>query len=284
MRALLILAAFTGLQACSLRAQFTSPPPSRAECDSAVAIVGALDLSASNAGYWHRIDQCGAAGARPLAGAILALKEEQDWGRLDFLSAALTLQDADIFAALLSVAGNPGASSPARTRAFNAAVLQFDPKGSVTSTFTTAETAEDCGIPVPGADSPPHFRGTPLPIDAGDQLYLVARAVERDSAAPNPVRSAARCSMLFVASRIPVPVNTALIRLSYICGNRFRVQNGNPEGVQLSYEVPETSERGSLGVLAESDHLLSTRRPGTVRLFHRGQLIQTTENGGTACR
>lgn len=80
------------------------------------------------------------------------------------------------------------------------------------------------------------------------------------------------------------------IRLTYICGNRFRLRNPNYASIQVTYDVYRTSESSSLllpGRTADqqpyTESFFTTTNRGTVRVFFNGQLIQTKANGGTTC-
>ena len=79
------------------------------------------------------------------------------------------------------------------------------------------------------------------------------------------------------------------IRLTYICGNRFRVRNPNDTEVTVIWDVYEKSEKGTLVLpprlegVEYSETLFETQNKGTVRLFLDGKVIETKANGGTVC-
>ena len=79
------------------------------------------------------------------------------------------------------------------------------------------------------------------------------------------------------------------IRLTYICGNKFRVRNPSGVTVPVSWDVYQKNETGSLTLPPRatgqlySETFFTTVNKGTVRLFHEGQLIQTKANGGAVC-
>jgi hypothetical protein len=87
-----------------------------------------------------------------------------------------------------------------------------------------------------------------------------------------------------------IDANTADVRLTYVCGNRFRVRNPNPVGIALRYEAGDTSDTETFTVpprpygFSFSEALIETRKAGTVRLFYDSSLIQTTANGRKECR
>ena len=79
------------------------------------------------------------------------------------------------------------------------------------------------------------------------------------------------------------------IRLTYMCGNRFRVRNPNDTEVTVIWDVYEKSEKGTLVLpprlegVEYSETLFETQNKGTVRLFLDGKVIETKANGGTVC-
>jgi hypothetical protein len=83
--------------------------------------------------------------------------------------------------------------------------------------------------------------------------------------------------------------NTGMIKLTYMCGNRFRVRNSSEAAVTLTWDVYGTTDRGGLSVGPKTtqgpyrDTFFTTGVKGTTRLFWRGQLIQTKANGNKSC-
>lgn len=85
------------------------------------------------------------------------------------------------------------------------------------------------------------------------------------------------------------PLDIAGIRLTYICGNKFRVRNPNAADVPVNWDVYKKSETGTLTLPPKaadqpySQTFFTPVNTGTVRLFHSGQLIQTKANCGAVC-
>lgn len=78
------------------------------------------------------------------------------------------------------------------------------------------------------------------------------------------------------------------IRLTYICGNTFRVKNPHPVAVPVTWDVYGTGESGSLllppainGV--PSATFITTVATGTVRVFHAGTQVDVKANGHFTC-
>ncbi|MBX9928916.1 MAG: S8 family serine peptidase [Gemmatimonadaceae bacterium] len=79
------------------------------------------------------------------------------------------------------------------------------------------------------------------------------------------------------------------IKLTYLCGNRFRVRSWNDVVANVKWDVYKTSDSGRLDLPARtagqpySETVFETRVKGTTRLFFGAALIQTKANGGTVC-
>lgn len=89
----------------------------------------------------------------------------------------------------------------------------------------------------------------------------------------------------YIISIAPPPVNTALITLTYVCGNKFKVRNSNPVAVPLTWNLINHTQTGSLTVPAISPGgepgtaFITTIEKRTLRLYYNGQLIATVANG-----
>ena len=89
----------------------------------------------------------------------------------------------------------------------------------------------------------------------------------------------------YVISISPPPVSTALINLSYVCGNKFKVRNLNTVAVPLTWNVVNGSETGAVTVPAKlpsgepGSVFITTIEKRTLRLYYNGQLIATVANG-----
>lgn len=86
-----------------------------------------------------------------------------------------------------------------------------------------------------------------------------------------------------------VTINPTGIRLTYICGNTFRVKNPHPVPVQVTWDVYGTSESGSLLLapangITPSTTFFTTTATGTVRLFYQGTQIDVKANGCFVCQ
>lgn len=85
------------------------------------------------------------------------------------------------------------------------------------------------------------------------------------------------------------PVQADSIRLTYMCGTRFRVRNPTMSEASVTWDVYGTSTRGALVLpprppdAAHSETFFETGTVGTVRLFYAGRLVQTKANGNKVC-
>jgi hypothetical protein len=84
-------------------------------------------------------------------------------------------------------------------------------------------------------------------------------------------------------------VNTSLIKLTYRCGNWFRIRNANTVDVTVQYQVYRTGENGSLTLPAMptgsqySETWLQTNNRGAVLLTYSGSRVAEKPNANAAC-
>ena len=121
----------------------------------------------------------------------------------------------------------------------------------------------------------------------------LASAVYHNANDDPVVRSAAYCVRQALHSNFSFPITTSLITLTYVCGDKFRIHNGNAEFADLTwntYNVPPnartlapTLTSGGTSVPGNSDGYIFTDNAATARLYYHSQLIQTRANAGTVC-
>ena len=84
-------------------------------------------------------------------------------------------------------------------------------------------------------------------------------------------------------------INTSLIKLTYRCGNWFRVRNLNAVDVPVQYAVYRTSETGTLTLpaaptsLGYGDTWIQTQNRGAVLLTYNGTRVAEKPNANAAC-
>jgi hypothetical protein len=101
--------------------------------------------------------------------------------------------------------------------------------------------------------------------------------------------------LLIVVSVIPARaiggqgVNASLIKLTYRCGNWFRIRNLNTVDVSVQYSVYRTSETGPVTLPAApasigyGDTWIQTQNTGAVVITYNGSRVAEKPNGGAAC-
>jgi len=105
------------------------------------------------------------------------------------------------------------------------------------------------------------------------------------------LRSAAGCLIETVLGKgATEPIDPRRIRLTYLCGNRFRIRSSNAMSTTVTYDVYGTTERGwqtavGAGGSPYTDMEIETVNRGTVRLFLDGKQIDMKANGnGPPCK
>ena len=120
-------------------------------------------------------------------------------------------------------------------------------------------------------------------------IYASRWPVERELPAIDP--HGARFSQSIGCDGPPDLTRLALptIRVAHLCGTTFRLRNELAGAADVSWDVPETGERGHL-VLSPHGHrpygegLLTTLNRGTLRLYHGGRMFAIIGNsGGRPC-
>jgi hypothetical protein len=131
----------------------------------------------------------------------------------------------------------------------------------------------------------------PLASDLWSRVLEHAIFITRaPTAAVSPrLRETARClvsTALLAGGR--VPVDPQRLRLTYLCGNRFRVRNTNPQGATVTIDVYGSNERKVIPVVGAfvdpfADTEVVTIERGTVRMFFDGRQIDVKANGNRQC-
>lgn len=111
---------------------------------------------------------------------------------------------------------------------------------------------------------------------------------------PMPVVFAVVCGVACRDTVSPVPalspsaqvaVSGDSIRLTYICGNTFRLRNANDDYVEVKWDIFNTPDSGRLVLpkrpagQAFSQVFVTANRRGTMRVFFNGRLEETKANG-----
>ena len=89
--------------------------------------------------------------------------------------------------------------------------------------------------------------------------------------------------------QVSVSAAQAGVRLTYMCGNRFRIRSTRTDTVRVRWDVYQKNDTGSVLVpgiespAVQRDVFFETRAKGTTRIFLGTQLVDTKANGNTIC-
>jgi len=281
--AVVVLSVSTG--ASLLTAQtIPGPPPTASECQaSARALAG----GARDGTGWESLPGCGKTGGVALARAFDGARFETDAAYLQRLYGAMaSLRDPAVFATALSVMQDLAASAPARATAILIAVAQHDNALSLPLNLSFTDVISPVGSArcrlVPTSDAS-YRSSSPLPADYRQQLGKAILRVDGSPDTPDLVRSFVQCARPALTAVIADAVPTSEVRLTYVCGNRFRVENQSTESVKVSWKVSGTRDRADLVVPSKGESTFTTEKRGPTSLYYRGKLVGTAANGGQAC-
>lgn len=286
---LVALAATFALTATRARAQVVlGPAVTPAECTAAAA---ALSSGQNRNGRgWERLAACGVTGEGPIATAIATAVSETDSVYLDHLWLAGTnLRSREIFNVSRAVANNASATVSARVTAIWILLAEYDPSVRVPFNLSwTSRTTVPMGSWCTRFSNDPHGMGyasvvsAPTPGELKDAAAVLEN-IAKNQSNPGVLRDLARCGRIAMLKSVPEVVPSNLIALHYVCGTRFRIENGGQYWVELKFRVVGTSEVYDLNVGPNKAITHESNAAATVELVYNGQVIRTTANGGTMC-
>jgi len=276
------LALFLLVSARPLAAQFN---PSPARCDSAITFVTDAPLPSTSSrewNNWYTVVRCGSSGARAAASVLnqANVRQEQDAARVrQFFRFVAGTQSSELLGAYQAASIDAAASLPIRLGSLDNMTALVSPGLTIDSTDPTRFLGGSC----PRTDRPwdLHPGVADPPATTYFSVLATVRAVAQDAGAPALLHNVADCWRQILERDAPVNVTT--IRLTYMCGTKFRIRNPNLASIDVQYDVYGTTESGVLAVLGGEDYFFWTENTGTVRLFYQGVLIQTKANGNTTC-
>jgi hypothetical protein len=226
-------------------------------------------------------------GASAVASALSGAGAETDTDYLLFLSQVAGLnRDPEIFDAASSLLVDATATVPARVTALLVLGWQLDESLGVDLRIPWADlstTAVGDNCPFTSAWPAYYNSRRQLPADSLQRFADAVDHVRRDSTENPVLRDLAQCARDRFRHIVPVTVDPALLRLTYVCGDRFRVENLSDEPVTVVFRVDETNDEGGFGVMPGANRVFTTFNAGTLRLFYRRHQIATVHNGGTTC-
>ena len=290
LRGLAAAAALALAPAAALSAQGWGDPPTAEECQEWTAGLAAGGAAALEAVTYGRLSSCTGAAPGALAGAIRGARTARDTAYLGRLAGvAAQVRDPAVLAAALEVAGDGRASSEARVMGLLVTVSSLGGSQSVRGhtrpqLFTQALPATGlCGFDI---DASGAVIENPLPADAERQAARVIDGILYGSGEPALVQNLARCAR-FVVAEIPVQVDLAKIRVDYVCGNTFRVQNHT--GAEVTLTITTTAADGTIEAEA---HVFPSKGgwthfdaplAGPIQVTYDGTPVLTVANPGRGC-
>jgi hypothetical protein len=290
-RAALAAAALLMVPACALRAQGWVDPPTSAECQAWTQDLAAGGEAAMDVVAYGNLAGCTEAAPGALAGAIRAARASRDTAYLGALAVVSgQVRDPAVFGAALEVTADGRASDESRVMGLlvigsSLGSSQYVPGYTRPQLFTGALPATGvCGFAA-GDGGPVLDNG--IPADAERQAARVIDAIRFGGGGSALVQSLARCARSFVDPDIPPQVDVSGVRVDYVCGNDFRVQNHT--GTELTLRVATTAADGSI----DAEDLVfpaiggwtpfTAAASGTVQVSYDGQPVATVANAGRRC-
>ena len=287
-RGALAAAALALVPAASLGAQ-GYPTPTAAQCQAWASGLAAGGQAALDVVTYGNIPLCPEAAPGALAGAIRGARAARDTTYLGGLAgAAGRVDDPAVFAAALEVTGDGRASDEARVMGLlvigsSLGSSQYVRGYTRPQLFTQTLPADGlCAFAVAAGNKE---IDNPLPVDADRQAARVIDGILYGGD-PALVQNLARCTRSVIAA-IPPQVDVSKIRVDYVCGNTFRVQNHT--GAEITLTVVTTPTGGSS---TTQDQVIPAKGgwtqfdaplAGPIQVTYDGTPVATVANAGRRC-
>jgi hypothetical protein len=278
------------LSLCLLPRQLQSQDTS--ECVAAASGIAALvspDIISDTSSAFRLLFRCPASGPPQIARIWLRPSLSQTEASA-LLQRSRLMLDARILTSLLTVARDANRASYIRQAASVATLpyvvreISLDVAMLRRSARATATPPHNFGVSdiLVGTSAPSASTTTQV-----TQLMTELSVLSTDVALQDI--GIAGLSAVFNVVPDVVAIPTSAITLTYICGNKFRFRNRTFLNLSLRFDVYGTSSTGRFeaGIpsagSAQSEVFFFASVPGTVRVFHRTQLLSTKANGGIRC-
>lgn len=134
---------------------------------------------------------------------------------------------------------------------------------------------------------------TPLPSNTAAESRAIAVAIQQDAGASPALQSASYCVLEAWRKVNALPSNahwaftSASLSVTYVCGNRFRIQNQHPLPIALQWQVASLPRKTVLiapnTAQGPGERLFDVGLNGPLSVFLDGDVIFTTPNGGSSC-
>ena len=291
LRGALAAAALSLAPAAALGAQGWGSPPTAEQCDEWAAGLAAGGQAALDAVTFGDIPACPSVAPGALAGAIRGARAARDTAYLGRLAgAANQVRDPAVFGAALEVAGDGRASNEARVMGLLVTVSSLGAAQDVPG-YTRPQLFTS-GVPASGICAFAVAAGTPvidnaLAADAERQAARVIDGIRYASGEPALVENLARCARSVISAEVPPQVDVSKIRVDYVCGNTFRVQNHT--GADIVLTVATTDAEGA----TETEDVpapakggwtqFSAPAAGPIQVTYDGTPVLTVANTGRGC-
>lgn len=275
----------------TLHAQW-GEPPTDAECQEWTTGLAAGGAAALDVVTYGDLAACPAVAPQALAGAIRAARTVRDTAYLGGLAGvAAQVAGPTVFAAALEVAGDGRASNEARVMGMLVTVSSLGSSQTIngyTRDQLFSQALPDvgvCGFSPAGTGS--GALDNPLPADARRQAARVIDGILYASGQPALVQNLARCARAAVGNGIAPQADVSKIRVDYVCGNTFRVQNHT--GVEVTLSIATTAPGGAVET---EDHVIPSKggwtsleapTAGSITVTYDGAPVATVENTGRGC-
>lgn len=262
------------------RADAQSP----AKCDSASILVSGHSLPPAFAhdwNAWRLVASCGSSGINIFISALASpqIATEPDLTRLGNLFGMFEGQlDGALFTAYTGAVFGNGGSDGFRIAAMQALVGMVEPAIEIRLP-PVGSPSQSCGTA--SRMSSRERTASTLPIDAVDRVIATVSAVATSDASTR-VRLAAACWQALLERESSIDVHK--ISIAYVCGDKFRIKNTNPNGVDLKFVVGNNLDSGEFDVPPRGKYDLIVGETGTLSIYLGSTLIGAHANGGAACK
>lgn len=290
LRGALAATVLCGLPFGELRAQVFGTPATAGDCAEWTAGLAAGGVAALNAVTYGNLPACPDP-APTVSSAVRSARASADTAYLGRLAAtAGEVKDVAVFAAALDVAADGRASDRARIMGLMIAVSHLGSSQDVSDVerpqlFTEALSATGvCGFE-PAATFP--TVDNPLAPDAERQAARVIDGILYAKGQSALVQNLARCARASISIDIPPQVDVRMIKLDYVCGNGFRVQNHT--GATVTLAITTTAPDGTSQT---EDHVIPAKggwthftapTAGPIQVTYDGTPVATVANPGRGC-
>lgn len=215
-----------------------------------------------------------------------------DTAELDMLvEASNRILDQRILSAAISTAHNTSRPSTIRLSALRVLATYFYP--GIWVDLPRLQNASDTALVTLGRML--HYNPVegPQPLEPSylEQITSAVQALASSDPDPGITNAAHFLRQGFYYLRPEtISLDHAMIKLKYLCHNRFEVRSSADIGIILTYEIEGTIEHGQISIGSPrgkrpyNEVIHSAGHEGTMHLYYNDQLVATERNKGKACK